>query len=234
MYQHIYKRIIDNFKNDKVNLIAIHGPQGVGKSTTCKKLEIELNKLYPTIVLSLDDFYLNYLDMKKFLNSQQNELYKYRGLAGTHDLELMYSVISKLLKQVPCEVPIFDKNKYQGFGDRVDYRITKKKYRIIILEGWLLGYKPIVNLADCQYSLFNKYLEKYNKIQTMFDELIVLEAEDINYIYNWRLEAEDKNGLNFENFERFMKPYLVIYKNYIVNTQDKLIINKDRKIINDI
>ena len=34
-----FNKITSNLKAKKVNLIAIHGPQGMGKTTLCKKLK---------------------------------------------------------------------------------------------------------------------------------------------------------------------------------------------------
>ncbi len=59
MNSHILK-IIKSKINNNTNIIGIHGPQGVGKTTLNKFLYNELSNDYNLILLSLDDFYLPY------------------------------------------------------------------------------------------------------------------------------------------------------------------------------
>ena len=64
MNNKVYERIINNLSDNKINVIGIHGPQGIGKTTLKKYLENKLNKEnIDTVILSLDDFYLEYQSM---------------------------------------------------------------------------------------------------------------------------------------------------------------------------
>ena len=227
-----FNKITSNLKAKKVNLIAIHGPQGMGKTTLCKKLKIEFEKKsYKVIVFSIDDFYYKYDDMKNILKSYNNELYQYRGLAGTHDINLLELTLCNLLANKNTLIPTYDKTKYNGFGDRGESFESGESNNIIILEGWMIGYEP-KNILLNELYLFNENLKLYKKVQDMVDIWIKFETNHHINIYKWRWSAEDKeNGMNKETFNKFFFPYMKIYENYSVNG-DKIIIDKDRNLLN--
>lgn len=74
----------------------------------------------------------------------------------------------------------------------------------------MLGYKPIKYNLNC--------------------ELNILETDDLNNIFKWRLNAKLDGDMNIDIFKKFMEPYFVIYKNYSVD-RNKIIVNKNREII---
>ena len=226
---HILERIKSNL-TDKTNIVGIHGPQGVGKTTLNKFLFNELSKDYNIMILSLDDFYLPYIEMNNFLNGCNDNLYKFRGLAGTHDLKLLFNSLINLKNNRKTLLPIYDKSAFNGFGDRIGYIENNKKIDIIILEGWMIGYKPIIDNINNELKTFNDNLKRYDEIQKLINIWIIIETDNLNNIYEWRLSAEPKGGMNLETFKEFMKPYFVIYNNYSING-DKIIVNKNREII---
>ena len=229
MNSHILN-IIRNQLSDNTNIIGIHGPQGVGKTTLNKFLYNELSNDYNIIILSLDDFYLPYQEMNKFLESCNNKLYKFRGLAGTHDIKLLYDTLINLKNGIKTLVPIFDKSSYNGFGDRIGYNEVNKKIDIIILEGWMLGYKPIVDNQDMEIDIFNNNLKKYENIHNLINIWIIIETDNLDNIYNWRLSAEPEGGMDIDTFKKFMEPYFVIYNKYSISS-NKIIVDKNRNII---
>ena len=82
LFELVHERILNSIKNDKVNVIGIHGPQGMGKTTINKYLKNEFSKIgLNVIILSIDDFYFEYKVLKEKLKKFNNKLYKYRGLA---------------------------------------------------------------------------------------------------------------------------------------------------------
>lgn len=228
----VYERILNNLNNG-TNIIGIHGPQGMGKTTINKFLKSELTKKgYKVIILSIDDFYYDYTTMKIKLDNFNDDLYKYRGLAGTHDLTLLDTTLKNLIENKNTKIPIFNKNKRHGFGDRDGYYESGINNNIIILEGWLIGYEPLSFIND-NLKTFNDNLKTYDKIKEKITYWIKVEANSLDYIYNWRWSAEDKNnGMDKETFNNFFKPYLVIYKNYKINDLDKININEKREVIN--
>tara|TARA_B100000424_G_C22942448_1_gene501502 strand:- start:3212 stop:3907 length:696 start_codon:yes stop_codon:yes gene_type:complete len=231
MNEKVYERIIDNLSENKINVIGIHGPQGIGKTTLKKYLENKLNEEnIDTVILSLDDFYLEYQSMKSFLKYANNSSYKFRGLAGTHDIDLLYTVLNDLLKGNETYMPIFDKKLENSFGDRSGYAKITIKPKLIILEGWMIGYKPLDNPSN-KVAFFNHQLYNYEPIQNLIDYYIYLDTIDLQYIYQWRWDAEDKNGMDLDTFDEFMKPYMLIYENYNIKDENKIIVDFNRNII---
>ena len=232
MNEYILNRIKKNIYYDKKNIIGIHGPQGVGKTSLNKYLKKNLNNdKFNVIFLSLDDFYLKINEMKTFLKNSSNNLYKFRGFPGTHDIELLYNTINNLINDKKTLLPVFDKTIDNGFGDRVKYNEFNDKYNIIIFEGWMIGYEPFLDNIDEEYNLFNENLKKYKKIQDLVTLWICIETDNLDNIIDWRFSAEPKNGMNKETFLEFMKPYFKIYKKYNVK-KDKIIVDKNRIVIN--
>lgn len=230
MNRYILEKIKNDTIKDKMNIVGIHGPQGIGKTTLNNFLYNELSKDYSVIVLSLDDFYLCYNEMNNFLESCNDVLYKFRGLAGTHDLKLLFNTLINLKNNKKTLIPKYDKSLYNGFGDRSGYIESNKKVDIIILEGWMLGYKPIKNNLKSELTIFNDNLKKYDEIQKLINIWIILETDDLNNIFEWRLNAEPNGGMNLDTFKKFMEPYFVIYKNYCID-KDKIIVDKNREIV---
>ena len=231
MKEYILNLIKNNIYFDKKNIIGIHGPQGVGKTSLNKYLKKNLNnEKFNVIFLSLDDFYLKKDEMKLFLNNSSNNLYKFRGFPGTHDIELLYNTINNLINDKKTLLPVFDKTIDNGFGDRVKYNEFNEKYNVIIFEGWMIGYEPLLNNNDEEYNLFNENLKSI-KIQDLVTLWICIETDNLDNIIDWRFNAEPKNGMNKETFLEFMKPYFKIYKKYNIE-KDKIIVDKNRVVIN--
>jgi D-glycerate 3-kinase len=77
---------------------------------------------------------------------------------------------------------------------------------IVIVEGWMLGFRPLP-MGDLQRHVtsnpeipsdiieINSKLEEYRSVDDMFHNWLVLATRDINVVYKWRLEAEEKMRL---------------------------------------
>lgn len=130
-----------------------------------------------------------------------NPLLKYRGNAGTHDINLAVSNLRSLLGQDPCRpvvvhVPRYDKSLRQGRGDRVPRdswtRVNVSNVDIILFEGWMLGFTPLTDTSSIPKEILeiNEKLKNYRDVHELMDSWLVLSVEDINVVYEWRLEAE--------------------------------------------
>ena len=229
-------KVLENIKKQiligQKNIVGIHGPQGVGKTTLNGFLKKNLEEDgYKVICISLDDFYLPLNRMKDFLTNSNDKLYKFRGLAGTHDLNLLENTLNNLINNRKILMPIFDKSVSNGFGDRIGYEEIYDSFDIIILEGWMLAYRPYLNNVDNEVKFFNENLKNYKNIQNKINIWILIETDNVDNVLEWRYSAEPKNGMSISVFKEFMKPYLTIYKNYNIS-DDKIIVNKDREVIN--
>lgn len=209
--------------------VAIHGPQGSGKSSTCLNIKEKLDSMnYNCLIVSLDDFYYPYSKMQEMLFEFNDKLYKYRGLAGTHDIEWLQDFLKKIKKGKNAVLPKFNKSLHGGFGDIDDLIPIYIKYDVVIFEGWMIGYKPR-KYIPAYLRKFNDQLKKYQFLHEIFDLWFYFET-DLQNTYNWRYSAETK--MNKETFDEFMKPYFIIYSNYFISkNENKYILDKERNVI---
>jgi D-glycerate 3-kinase len=105
----------------------------------------------PTVVLSLDDFYLRHEDQVKLAKLHpDNPLIQHRGQPSTHDIQLLASTLSSLHKRNLTKLPSYDKSAFLGAGDRTDPATWDEVNRpgspvieVIILEGWCAGFRAL-------------------------------------------------------------------------------------------
>jgi len=161
---------------------------------------------------------------------------------GTHDIHLAASLFSKLARgeeEVP--IPQYDKSLHSGSGDRVpasQWAIvnapSRPKTQIIIFEGWCVGFRSLSveqieervkepsvtlhrhRLRDLRF--VNQRLEDYDVVTNSFDAFIHIDAEDTEYVYEWRLEQERAlrrekgTGMSDEMVRRFVDGYMPGYE----------------------
>ena len=105
----------------------------------------------PTVVLSIDDFYLCHDDQVRLASRHPaNPLIQHRGQPSTHDLPLILSVFSALRQGKSSKIPVYDKSAFSGQGDRVLpddwFTINKKgdeRIHIVLFEGWCVGFRAL-------------------------------------------------------------------------------------------
>jgi|TARA_B100001093_G_scaffold51943_1_gene44048 D-glycerate 3-kinase len=210
-YIPICEKIYQDYKkNNKIKIIGLTGGQGSGKSTITQILKLIFKNKYNLSVccFSIDDFYKTLKERKK-LSIKIHELFKTRGVPGTHDVKLLKKTFSDLLKKnfKPVLVPRFDKSK--------DDRVSKKKWQkisqqpqIIIFEGWCVGAKPqknknLINPINIleeekdskliwRNKVNNELKKDYKKIFNKINKLIFLKVPNFESVYKWRLLQEKK------------------------------------------
>ena len=105
----------------------------------------------PTIVISIDDFYLSHEDQSRLAaDHPKNPLIQHRGQPSTHDLNLATSVLSSLRAGQKTRIPSYDKSAFNGQGDRIPdsewttvNEIGDRSAKLVILEGWCLGFRSL-------------------------------------------------------------------------------------------
>ncbi|KAL7801298.1 P-loop containing nucleoside triphosphate hydrolase protein [Trichoderma aethiopicum] len=257
-------------------IIGLNGLQGIGKSTLVAPLaETLASKGVPTLVCSIDDFYLTHEQQVKLARENpDNALWQVRGEPGTHDIPLLKSVLTSLLTHSPTSIPQYDKALFSGQGDRLPPNLWKpintklsstansssststnsssEPLQVIILEGWCIGFRPLSpTLLTQKYSspsrtlqnhrlehllAINDKLREYDEvINSLFDAFIHIDAEDIEYVYEWRLEQEehlrlargDPNaGMTKDQVVKFVDAYYPAYELYCDGLREGLF--KDR------
>jgi D-glycerate 3-kinase len=210
-YLPICEKIYQDYtKNKKIKIIGLTGGQGAGKSTITQVIKIILETKYNlrVVYFSIDDFYKKSSERIK-MSKKVHELFKTRGVPGTHDTDLIKKTFKNLIKKnfKSFTIPLFDKSKDDRCPKKKWQKI-KKQPHIIIFEGWCVGAKPqkkkylkkSINILEKEYDpsliwrskvnyeLQNEYAEIFNKIS----RLIFLKVPNFECVYKWRLLQEKK------------------------------------------
>ncbi|CZS92147.1 related to ATP-binding protein, putative pantothenate kinase [Rhynchosporium agropyri] len=257
-------------------IIGLNGVQGAGKTTLVETLSSTLNTHgHKTLVLSIDDLYLTHADQVSLAEThKQNPLVQHRGEPGTHDIELAATVFDALKEGREVRVPSYDKSLFNGAGDRVPVsewrtvnRPGEEKIRVVIFEGWCVGFRALgssgvrakieaegtrtLHSHRVQDLLFvDEKLEGYEVMNRTFDALIHIDAEETEFVYEWRQQQEEVMrrergmGMSREQVVRFVDGYCPAYELYtealregvfkgiegMDGRQLRLIVGKDRRV----
>ncbi|MET4568591.1 kinase [Rhodanobacter soli] len=190
-------------------ILGLSGLQGSGKSTLARVMKAQAEaRGWPTEVLALDDFYYARSD-REALARDVHPLLRTRGVPGTHEIELMMSVLAALphaSDKLPVSHPRFDKGRDTRFPPSRWPRTTRPP-RLVIVEGWALGIRPQLQAAltrpinelertedpDGSWRHWvNKQLRGYQPLWRKFDALIVLQAPNWEIVRRWRGEQEQE------------------------------------------
>lgn len=188
-------------------ILGLSGLQGSGKSTLARVMKAQAEaRGWATEVLSLDDFYYARSD-REALAKDVHPLLRSRGVPGTHEIELMMSVLAALPQasdKLPVSHPRFDKGRDTRFSPSRWPRVTRPP-KLVIVEGWALGIRPQFQAAlarpvnelerkedpDGSWRHWvNKQLRGYQPLWRKFDALIVLQAPSWEIVRRWRGEQE--------------------------------------------
>ena len=215
--------------DNKTIFVGVHGPQGCGKSTSCENVRKKLSEQnINCFVFSLDDFYYPHSKMQQVLFEFHDPLYKHRGLAGTHDTVWLEDFFNRIHDGKNAVLPKFNKTLYNGQGDVDEFVPIDQHFDVVIIEGWMIGYKPR-KFIPSYLRIFNRELEKYQFLHK-FINIWLYFGTDLQNIYDWRFDAE--TTMTKESFDEFIKPYFVIYSNYLISDEtNKYALDKNRNIM---
>lgn len=188
-------------------LMGLSGLQGSGKSTLARVIRTQAeSRDIPTEVLSLDDFYYSRSDREQMAR-EIHPLLRTRGVPGTHEIELLMSVLAGLPNasdKLPVPYPRFDKGRDTRLPPSRWPKVTRPP-KLVILEGWALGIRPQTAAAlaapvnelertedpDGTWRHWvNKQLRGYQPLWRKLDALIVLQAPNWDVVRRWRSEQE--------------------------------------------
>ncbi|KAK3994889.1 putative kinase [Cladorrhinum sp. PSN332] len=260
-------------------IIGLNGVQGVGKTTLVRALANTLQERegLSTLVLSIDDFYLTHADQLALAAAHpDNALVQYRGEPGTHDLPLLTQFLTSLLNPTtPFNLPIpsYNKSAFSGLGDRnpasTFLTLTSSPPQILILEGWLVGFRPLSpaaleeayarptsrtlhNHTLAHLEFINSALAQYEPVWNTFDAFVHIDAENLEWVYDWRIEQErqlrrergEVNGMTDEQVIKFVDAYYPAYELYEEGVREgvfkadqskkgcqlRLVVGRDRRV----
>ncbi|KAK2013058.1 D-glycerate 3-kinase [Colletotrichum eremochloae] len=253
-------------------MVGLNGVQGVGKTTLVKALAETLTKLgHTTLVFSIDDLYLTHEDQVALARSHpDNLLVQQRGEPGTHDMQLAQTFFDSITSGKPTKVPSYDKAAFSGQGDRLPVSqwvevnsLGKPKVQVVIFEGWCVGFRALPDVeVEARWKapnralqrhklehllLVNERLKAYDTMTDLLDVFIHIDAEDTQYVYDWRLQQEAAlrqergTGMTDEQVVKFVDGYYPAYELFLDNVrkgilpnstghQMRLVVAKDRRV----
>ena len=147
----------------------------------------------------------------------------------------------------PFSVPRYDKSLHSGAGDRAppsSWPVIHAAPAVILLEGWCVGFRPLSPsaLAACQAQsspastlrkhplsslhFINDSLQHYHFLLDWSSAFIHLDASDLGWVYEWRIEqernlrAEKGVGMTDEQVRAFVDGYFPGYELYYEGLRD--------------
>ena len=241
------------FKNkfSERKIIGISALPGTGKTTLGRWLEkISLKLNFKIAVISIDDFYLPFEEMK--IAIKENPWNVSRGFPGSHSVGLMHQKLSNWKIDGKLNVPVFEKSLRNGLGDRSHWRWDNPD--LLILEGWFLGVKPLLNHINedsiFEPSLTHKEimyraniqnnLNEYKDIWNLIDHIWHLKPLKFEYMNLWKSNQEKemllKKGnalrdIRLSNFLRMLNVSIPHKCFDDISSNVLLLIDQDRKLI---
>jgi D-glycerate 3-kinase len=186
-------------------VLGLSGGQGSGKSTLARALEYALAAAGARVLaISLDDFYLT-RQARAALAAEVHPLLRTRGVPGTHDVDLLVTVLADLGAGETVAVPGFDK----GLDDRLPesaWRRIRGPVDVVVLEGWCLGARPQPTAtldAPCNdlearedpHGIWRRYVDAalagpYTRLTDVLDGLVFLRVPGMDAVLRWRAQQE--------------------------------------------
>ena len=126
---YIAEKISERYNSDGVRIILISGPSSSGKTTFCKRLQVQLitNLLNP-LGISLDDYYLNREDTPK----DENGNYDFESLYAI-DLPYFKKDLQRLIEGEEVDLPSFNFNT--GLREYRGHKLKMRSNSVLLLEG---------------------------------------------------------------------------------------------------
>ena len=194
-----------------VRMVLISGPSSSGKTTFCKRLQIQLttNLLRP-IGISLDDYFLNREDTPK---DEQGE-YDFESLYAL-DLPYFNRDLERLLNGEEIELPTFDFHT----GKRVfkGNKLKMEPNTVLVMEG-IHGLNPELTRCinqDCTYKIYVSVLttislDNHNWIPTTDNRLLRRIIRD----YRFRGYSAEQTILRWPSVRRGEDKWIFPYQEH--------------------
>ena len=179
-------RIADEIASRKgIKVVLIAGPSSSGKTTTCKRLSIQLftNGIWP-VGLSLDDYFV---DREKTPRNEKGD-YDYESINALN-LELFNEQLNALIAGEEVELPRY--NFTTGQSEKSGKRLQLKNNQVLVIEG-IHALNPQLTSQIPDSQIFRVYasalttltLDDHNYIPTTDNRLLRRIIRDHKYRNN--------------------------------------------------
>ena len=182
LHEKEWVNIADEIHEQQKKIVLISGPSSSGKTTSCKRLSIQLTLLgYDPVQISVDDFFVE----REMTPKDEQGNYDFETLEAI-DLKLFNNTLNQLLKGEEVALPTF--NFTLGKKEWKGKTIQLKKNSILVVEGiHCLNPHLTDQIEDTvKYKIFVSALtsisiDKQNPIPTTDNRLIRRIIRDYNY-----------------------------------------------------
>ena len=220
-------RIADEHLNKRPLILGFSCPQGGGKTTMTTFIQKLLRTANVNVqIASLDDFYVTNKEQRRIAEQYpSNRLMQYRGMPGTHDLDLLNDTLDDLRHSRKVSIPRYDKTAFGGRGDRApkkDWKHISEKTDVVLLEGWCMGFEAVPDdeVIHPDLRVVNDALKDFNSMYSRLDGLFIIEISNMEWVFDWRLQAErgvramGRPGLSDNQVIDFVSRFMPAYKQY--------------------
>ncbi len=176
-------RVADDIKSrHNIKVVLIAGPSSSGKTTTCKRLSVQLitNGMWP-VGISLDDYFLD----REATPKDENGEYDFESLYALN-LELFNQNLSDLIEGKEVELPRY--NFVAGKSEMSGKKLRLKPNEVLVIEGiHALNPSLITQVHDSQIyrvyasALTTIMLDDHNYIHTTDNRLLRRMIRDHKY-----------------------------------------------------
>jgi uridine kinase len=182
LQEKVWANVADEVHRREAKMVLISGPSSSGKTTSCKRLSVQLGVIgYHPVQISVDDFFVE----REQTPRTQNGDYDFEALEAI-DLELFNKILDDLLAGKETELPVF--NFQLGKKEWKGKKISMKENSILVIEGiHCLNPKLTASIPEeTKYKIFVSALtslsvDSQNPIPTTDTRLIRRIIRDHNY-----------------------------------------------------
>jgi len=223
LQEKVWANIADEIHRRNAKIVLISGPSSSGKTTSSKRLSVQLSVIgYHPVQISVDDFFLEREQTPRGKNGD----YDFESLEAI-DLELFNKTLDGLLAGKEMELPTF--NFQLGKKEWKGNKICMQKNSILVIEGiHCLNPKLTASISeDTKYKIFVSALtslsiDSQNPIPTTDTRLIRRIVRDFKYrgysaldtLRRWQSvrDGEEKNIFPYQENADIMFNTSLVYE----------------------
>jgi len=223
LQEKVWANVADEIQRKNAKIALISGPSSSGKTTSCKRLSVQLSVIgYHPVQISVDDFFVEREETPRDKNGD----YDFEALEAI-DLKLFNETLDLLLSGEEVELPVF--NFQTGKKEWKGKKIAMQDNSILVIEGiHCLNPKLTSSISESnKYKIFVSALtslsvDSQNPIPTTDTRLIRRIIRDFNYrgysaldtLRRWQSvrDGEEKNIFPYQENADVMFNTSLIYE----------------------